>query len=621
MHGYFSNKFFLRMIVLSIGIIAGLPRTYLAATATLSVSDFGARGDAFQTLANTVAGSPVIHVLPTNQLTSADIGKLVLLFGIGPSSSPTNQQDLVAQIVSISQGTNLTLSANAAVTATQVPVTCGTQNANAFQQCVNACTGTNTVVQIPTGRYLLVPPPMLDADFVMAGPGEARPAIVIQSGGIHFLGSDPDATVLLGCGAWMLKGSWVHRGWMFECLGPVSNNTAPLIFENLTFDGGVQQGKQAYYNSGPARTSDGAGWDITHDAVVDIGAPPLHAYKQFINCTFTHWRGEMLKSVTSLMDGYIEVTNCAFLDGEASGFNFNFTHRITGCTFSNLDMAMEFYAGFMQGPSIFENSTITNVRNAIVLVGALTNHTMPSYTIAGNNIAPAATGIMLGPARNVMIVSNHFLGGTIGIGTDDYAYQGSGQNSNIVISANSFQNTGCPFNVAGGTTDAIVNVTITSNQISNCGRIADGYGWSSNIVFRSNRSSGAPGGALHSQGLLAQWFIDDSSNDFPWFREYDSPPATTTITYANGMRHRIYPAGTNSIYAIDAAHPQQIPSEAALIISNSGKYTCALVSGAQKVPLPAGTVLLYQWQNGTWQRATNLPSLQPPQNFRIQTSP
>ena len=37
--------------------------------------------------------------------------------------------------------------------------------------------------------------------------------------------------------------------------------------------------------------------------------------------------GEMVKSVASLMDGYIEVTNCAFLDGVASGFNFNFTHR------------------------------------------------------------------------------------------------------------------------------------------------------------------------------------------------------------------------------------------------------------------------------------------------------
>jgi len=53
----------------------------------------------------------------------------------------------------------------------------------------------------------------------------------------------------------------------------------------------------------------------------------------------------MVKSVVGGMDGLIQMTNCAFLDGNASGFNFAFTHNINGCLFSNVFMAMEFYEG------------------------------------------------------------------------------------------------------------------------------------------------------------------------------------------------------------------------------------------------------------------------------------
>ena len=611
----------LNIIVLYVGAVIVLPRV-AAADTSLNVTDFGAKGDAFDTLADTVANSAVIHLLPTNQLSAADAGKVALVFGVGAASSPTNQQDLVARIVSVDRRTNITLSVPATISATGVRVICGTENAASFQQCVNACTDTNTVVQIPSGHYLIVPPGILNPNFVMDGtsnPGAAA-AVVVRSGGIHFLGTDPVSTVLLGCGAWMLKGGSVYRGWMFECLGPVANSTAPLIFENLTLDGGVQQGRQAFYNGGPARTNDGAGWDITHDAVVDAGPPPLHAFKQFANCTFTHWRGEMVKSVTSMMDGYIEVTNCSFLDGEASGFNFTFTHRITGCTFSNLDMAMEFYTGYMTGPSVFENSTVTNVHNAIVLVGAQTNHEVPSYTISGNTLAPSGVGILISPARNVTIVSNSFFGGTIGVGSDDYAYQGSGPNSNIVLSANSFLGAGIAFNVAGGPMDPMVNVTITSNQIWNCGRIADGYGWSTNVVFIGNRSTAGRPGFLHNAQLLGQWFLDDASNDFPWYPLYDNPPAPDAITYANGMRQQLYPSGSNTVFVMAEPHPEKIPPGAAMLVSNAGKFPCFLLSdtnGVQPMPIAVGTLFTFQWQNGVWELGTNSQRLSAPQNLRI----
>ena len=49
------------MIVLSIGGLAGLPAASAAAAPSLNVTNFGARGDAFDTLADTVQGSAVIH--------------------------------------------------------------------------------------------------------------------------------------------------------------------------------------------------------------------------------------------------------------------------------------------------------------------------------------------------------------------------------------------------------------------------------------------------------------------------------------------------------------------------------------------------------------------------------
>ena len=219
------------------------------------------------------------------------------------------------------------------------------------------------------------------------------------------------------------------------------------------------------------------------------------------------------------------------------------------------------------------------------------------------------------------IVSNLFIGGNIGVGSDDYAYQGSGPNSNIVISANSFQGTGIAFNVAGGPMDPMINVTISSNQMVSCGRIADGYGWSTNVVFIGNRSLSGRPGFLHNQQLLGQWFLDDVSNTFPWYPIYDNPPAPDAITYANGMRQRLYPSGSNTVFVIAEPHPEKIPPGAAMLVSNAGQLPCALLSstnGVQPLAIPIGSVVSFQWQNGAWTQGTNSQRPQPPQNVRIE---
>ena len=45
---------------------------------------------------------------------------VIELFGVGPATSPTNNQDLITTIVSVVDGTNVTISQPAGVTATDV---------------------------------------------------------------------------------------------------------------------------------------------------------------------------------------------------------------------------------------------------------------------------------------------------------------------------------------------------------------------------------------------------------------------------------------------------------------------------------------------------------------------
>jgi len=591
-----------QMSLLLLSLAINGPAVLHAQSTSLNVTNFGARGDAIQSVVTTTGSSSVVIFPATNPLSHADVGKIILLFGVGPATTTTNNQDLIASIVSVSDGTNITISGAASLTSTQVFCTYGTQNAGAFQNCIDASTGTNALIQIPAGNYLLIPPSQLDPELRTKDFWSWRTALLIQKGGLHFMGPDRERTILTGCGAWNLYAGAVQRGWMFLLLGPVTND-APLIFENLTMDGGVQQGHTARDNSGPAWTTDGDGWDVTHDAVVDGGNNPLHAYKVFQNCSFVHWRGEMVKSVASFDSGLIVVTNCLFSDGNGSGFNFNWTpHVITGCLFSNLDMAMEYYVGTMQSSSVFKNSTLTGLRQAIVLVGGLTNHPSPGYTIQNNVISNiSASGVLMGPACNVRIIGNQFTNVTFGINTDGYAYQGTDYNHDIAVLSNSFNQVYYVINIGGGGVDRLENMTVTSNQATNCHQFACGYGWSTNVMLQSNASvnSYCNLGDIGTGSFTGQWFLDDSSDQLPLYMDAGYPGTTNLISYANGMKHSLANTaeGTNILFCIDDRTPAQIPPGARLSLTNLNRVPVNIMLSLRNPG--AGTVVL---QANSWLR-------------------
>jgi hypothetical protein len=482
----------------------------------------------------------------------------------------------------------------------------------AFQRCVDACSGINTIISIPAGTFLLIPP----AQLTNFNPGALGwpVAVTIKKGGIHFLGAGMDNTILMGCGAWKLQSGSALRGWLFTCDGPVTNNY-PLIFEGLTMDGGVTNGNTTNHGF-PANVIDGSGWDESHDALTETGLGPLHANKQFLACQFQHWRGEMVKMLTSDVDGFILVSNCVFYDGNATAWNDSFSHTITGCTFSNMYQTMEMYQGYNTNACFFSNNVMANMTGGTILAfnGAATNHVTPPYNIISNTFYPSVNGCMAiatGVGNNIYVTGNQFLclgAGVTGIGCGIAGYQGSTVNSNIVVTWNNFSKAGYVLQILGGGVNSTFNALIASNTASGLPNyFAYGYGWSTNITFVGNIGDGN----LNNTKLKGQWMNDDLSNQFPFFTNYDYGAVSNVVSYIYGAREQIWATKTNSLFALDDSHPSQIPLNSIMIVSNSGYaaplYTSDTVS-TTPIAMSKGYSATFQWNNGSWQLATTTPA-------------
>jgi hypothetical protein len=568
----------------------------------VQVTDNGAKGDAGKIIASAETGSPVISVTGI-QASPSDEGKIVMLYGAGPATTATNNQDLVTKVVSVADEHHLTLSCPIGITSTNLQGLLGTDNTRAFQRCVDRAYESNTVIMIPEGNYLMIPRQLGNSEYNMGWNPEKRAAVVVNKGGITFRGKDPKTTILTACGAWSLIDKKVFRGVLFECRGPVQNPGEPLVFENLTFDGGVSQGRLDY-RAFPARTTDGSGWDWTHGAVLDSGRQPLHALKTFRNCIFQHWRGEILKGVSGATNGFIEVTRCDFHDGNASAFNFDVSHHINHCTFDHLDMAMEFYQGRMDRPCVFENSRVTDVRADLVIVGALTNHPAPLYTIRNNDLeASNGFGIFLNPAKNVLIESNRFVGQGFCVGNGAGA-QGTDYSHDIVIRGNVCTNAWNLFLVQCGYAQRFENVLIEGNAIKGRGNLGCGWGYSTNVTFSNNLATNGARG-LQGVRLTGQWFLDDLSNKHPAAQDATGG-ATNLISYANGAFHETGGYRTNMLYMIDDSHPEKIPLTATLLITHQGKFSSPLYlssshpSKQPDVMLSPSNTITCTWTNGGW---------------------
>lgn len=618
----------------------------------MNVTNFGAIGDVVQFSVNTVSNSSIVSVAGTNIFSSADVGKVLEVFGAGPwvhyrGAAVVTQQDIICLVTKVTEGTNLSLSVPCGWTMDARCIV-GTNNAPAFQAAIDAASRlvrrhktANVTINIPAGTYLMVSPYVLDPKYVMSSISDTHAAITISSGGITLQGEAATNTILMGCGAGMehrVQGSlsWISPGYapcvpmrdtLVICQGPVANSQKPLVFENLTMDGGVAHGMQSYSYWTPIQAN-GEGWDTTHHAVADSDAQltdEMNQMKVFTNCIFQHWRGEILICWTDKIPGaFVDIANCIFQDCNATADNMYYGQHVHGCTFNGLEKVMEYYQAKATLPTVFENNLWTNIspnnHYALTVVGATTKAAMPAFIIK-NNIFHNETGInaiQFSPACNVSVVSNYFGPGGNGL-TFTYAGEQPSDGTavpvmeNFLIAGNTFQG-GFPIGDAGF---PIQNMTISNNVGLYMG-ITTVY--AKDIVLANNsgvklasayNNQGGPYSFVSiSNGITGgQYMIDEPNNKWVIPTEpYDGGDyaATNFISYGNGRVHLLKNSG--AYFYLEDLYSNLIPSGATLQVSaqtwtglNVTNFYMSAMSPGMPITITNGAPpVTFHWNGSYW---------------------
>ncbi len=583
-------------------------------TLTLNVTNFGAVGDAVQFWANTTSNS--VLVTTTNQLSVADIGKSIEIFGAGPVTTPPNCQDMVATITNVVNGTNIFVSQVAHATLANAFATCGHNNQVSFQAAITACgAATNAIINIPAGKYLMLPA----AHTGVYG----YSSMLLSRGGITLAGAGMSNTVLLNQGAWTLQGSAAWRGFLLEINPPIANDY-PFTIQNLTLDGGLLQGNTANHNS-PASTTDGTGWDETSDAIVEWGSGNTFTHATWTNVMFTHWRGEMVKSLDQSTNGNLNIFTCAFNDGNATAINIYPSLNISNCLFNNLFQVAEYYQQYSVSANYFQNNVCTNITgNSFAVNGG--SGVNPPFIIQNNVFSiSSANGIETVPADNLSILNNTFYcadySSAIVLGAP--GYQGTFCNSNITIAGNTVYNPFTFVDIASGSSAAdpqrVVNVNVYNNTLANPDHAVSlllTYGWSTNVHFWSNNCSQTrTGGVNVNSGANGNIYSLIDTNNLYYTLLNGNAGVTTYLSYRTGSKYSIAITGPNAVVLQDS-DASQIPVGAQMVIANNTAYPAsafpvylnsAMTSGP--VTLPVGQSAAFFWTNGVWMSASMIGTL------------
>lgn len=653
--------------------------TSLAAPTTLNVTNYGAKGDAIQFYVNTASNS--VLVTTTNKFSAVDIGKTIEVFGVGKKTYGNNSygvatngwQDVIATVTNVVNATNLYLSVLPQDGATNyIPsrtmaawATMGTDNMLAISNCI-AAAPTNAIIYFPRGTYLMMPQ-RRSGGF----DGYGYCAIAIRRGGLRFLGEDKTNTVLLSRGAWQsyfgyYGGDTPFRGFLFECVAPVTNDL-PLIFENLTLDGGVQKGNLDVHGI-TANRVDGLGWDEQHSAYLtfDPGSfGGMASLQVFTNISVVRWRGESFKSIDQTTNSTIDIQGCTFADICATALNIYPRWNIRNNVFTNCWQITEYYQKFYRGTAYFCDNIITNsddlvawtnryIGNAVSINGGIWT---ASPLIIQNNVLGNANGygmhaFICTPAANVSFISNVIhcpeYSQVFSIGTE--GSQGTDCNSNIVIAGNSIFSPGVlgmAFGLGVDGIQAVYDLTITNNYVKAPGGIQNltiGNTMSKRIRF-SNNNARDSGIAYIQTGVkgpnLVQYCYIETNNLYNVPPTYVDQVNTNTVSYASGPKVRLDFVKTGNIFILEDSTSNQIPAGASIQIDNtrnrwpingwgSGDMSGNVIvypsqkSGVAPMTLTNGASLNFYWTGSQWTTNQNWstsqtqpPKPSPPGNLRV----
>ncbi len=616
---------FHRLLLLVCLLVFGLGISSQAQN-TLNVTNYGAIGDAVQFFVNTSSNAFVFTT--TNQIPNSAIGEAIEVFGAGVPTTSVNNQDMVATITNIVNGTNIYVSQYCGKSLTNAFATYGHNNDANFQAVIAAVgADTNDTIYIPAGTYLFLPASHSGI--------YGYSCIVLRRGGINFVGAGTNSTILLSQGAWGLIGGALWRGFLVQVASPITNNF-PVSFSYLTMDGGVLQGNTSNHGF-PASIIDGTGWDITHDAFLKSGIVGISLYYEyFTNVLVQHWRGEEFKSVDGSTNGQTGIYNCTFTDGNATALNVYPAWNVRSNLFANLFQIAEYYQAYSIYPGYFENNICTNITgNGFAINGGKGSN--PSFNIIGNTFRFSnGNGIETTPGDNILIESNLFIaGGGNAIVLGVPGYQGTFDNSNIVITANTFSNVSGVLEIVGFPPNDITHVRVYNNSIIelsggkpyaliNNGYATDFQYYSNSFSVSTNTSM------ILSQGSSVP-FVLINTNNLYYYRLDDLPnysyTGTNYISYATGPNYVFDGFATAGLtFALVDTNASEIPTGAQIQIFNNNNnvasvrvYLSSSLYGSSVI-IPRGQTDLFYWLawNHTWSTNGALvsgPLLDPPANF------
>jgi len=626
-------------------VLAGLGVSVRAQTSA-NVTDFGAVGDAVQFYVNTTAKSSMVTT--TNQFSSADIGKTIEVFKVGVQTvginsygiNSTNRLDLIATITNVVSGTNLYLSVPPQATLQNTFATCGTDNTSAIRKAI-AAAGLDATINFPDGVFLCMP------TFHSGADGYTLAAICLNRGGLHFVGTGN--TTLLSRGAFRPEdfsaygwGTHPYRGYLFQVVAPVTNDL-PIIVENLTLDGGLQQGNLDVHGI-YVNEIDGLGWDVGHCAWLCYdtsgGNTETATHQMFTNIVVQHWRGEMFKSIDQNRNGNISIHNSVFRDGAATALNIYGSWDVTSNRFENLFQVAEYFQAYYTNTSYFQNNFVTNITgNGWAWNGGV--WTAPPFIMRGNTFfftGVGQNGIQTMPAANISVLNNEIhcadymsvfnLGAT--------GAQGSVMNSNILIAGNSIYapaKLSAVFGFGGSGINGVSGLTICNNHVSvpqqifnvvNAGPQQINVSYSNNVIDcpASAFQTGAPG-ANNSPFVLVP-----ANSPYTAQPLYHSSVRTNLISYAGGPKQRLDYVPTGDIFVLDDSTASQIPAGAYLEFDNRTNRWATYNGGTggdvivipsvnpvSPIPVASGQLVTFYWNGTAW--TTNTAAIVPPNGGTI----
>jgi hypothetical protein len=587
---------------------------FVARAQTYSVASYNALADATNFNVSITSNSTTV-TCASNCFTSAMATghESIQICMAGPQTigtgsfgtNTTNNYDLITTVATYVSPTQISISQSASNTASGVYCWVGSNNAVAFSNCIAAAQGYSAAnggaigtVTIPTGNYLLLGTIFSGNPFISYEAG-----IVLTGGGVTFNGAGTNLTRLIGQTAWVNQYYpnqpiyYPSRSPLFVELSPITNNY-PVTVQNLTLDGGVVYGNIASQN-GSIRgifinPVDGMGWDTTHDAwVIDnaSGGTTANALTQlnFSNVVFQHWRGEMVKSLESSTNGNLFITNCVFNDGEATALNIYKSWNVGGNLFNNMPECFEFYQAENTNVGFFVSNILTNMVTALCAFNG-GNGTCPTFIMTGNTMyAPyGGNGIQTTPGDNLIISSNQIFcsNNCTAISLGVSGYQGTWDNSNIVIVANTIYNPFVAFQLSGsGPTDPnrCESIYISNNVITNSpfntnssANLLTAY-WNKNVFVTSNLVVNMPNGnnITAQSGYLANGAFYDyvGINNSYYTQESDMSGTSNIFSYIMGSRYNFTAAQNATTIGLQNSDASQIPPSAQILITNTSTKT------------------------------------------------